>query len=264
MTRPAGQRPPRLSNAGWLHEPLAPIAPPRPYPDGPVPPRPLGRWKQAGPGPRRLGALAAAICLAVLLLLGVLRVFGSDRRAEAVPDLRGYHHVDNLCAITDTAPYTRAGFALAPNGPTGPKYPLHQTLLHPAIDSMTCTIRLAPPASAERSEDVTLTVSTAVHKRTDPGPEFTARFETWTQSTLSEDDGVATVDGLGDEAYVVRMDSKHAPRRGVTLAVRDGWTTYEISWLHPPSVTTTTDLTVPEVVDLLKRTAVTTLALLRA
>ncbi|CAM4465560.1 hypothetical protein NONI108955_31315 [Nocardia ninae] len=261
MTGPAAQGP-RLSNAGWLHQPLAPIGPMRPYPDGRVPPQPLGRWKQ--PGGNRLRTLGAVVGVSTLVIVGVLGVADSDRHADPVPDLRGYHYVDNLCAITDTAPYTNSGFVLAPSSSTGPKYPLHQTLLHSAVDSMTCTIRLAPPGSRERSKDTTLKASAAVHKQTDPGPEFTARFETWNKSELTEDDDVTQIDGLGDEAYVVRKESEHAPNTGVTVAVRDGWTTYEISWLHPPSLNPNTDLTVAAVIELLKGTAASTMALLRA
>ncbi|WP_405163735.1 hypothetical protein OG203_01015 [Nocardia sp. NBC_01499] len=259
MMGPAGQGPPRLSNAGWLHQPLSPIGPMRPHPDGPVPPQPLGRWKQPGDNRGRLWALGAVVGVATL---AAVCAFGS-RRADPAPDLRGYHYVDNLCAITDTAPYAHAGFALAPSSPARLKYPVHQTRLHPAVDSMSCAIRLAPPGPGERADDTTLMVNASVHKRADPGPEFTARFETWTQAELAQDDTVTKVDGLGDEAYVVRKQSEHAKNTGVTLAVRDGWTTFEISWLHPPSVVTTTDIKVSEVIELLKRTASTTMALLR-
>ncbi|PXX70674.1 hypothetical protein DFR70_10193 [Nocardia tenerifensis] len=235
----------------------------RPYPDGRVPPQPLGRWKPRGGNRNRLWLLGLGAGVSALVLVAALNV--SDKPgAEPAPDLRGYHYVDNLCAITDTAPYARAGFALAPSTSATLKYPLHQTRLHPALDSMTCTIRLAPPGSSGRSDDTTLMVAAAVHKRADPGPEFTARFETWTQAELAADDVVTKISGLGDEAYVVRRESAHAPRAGVTLAARDGWTTFEISWLHPPSVITTAELKVPEVIDLLRQTATTTMALLRA
>ncbi|MEU7144020.1 hypothetical protein ABZ942_31565 [Nocardia sp. NPDC046473] len=235
----------------------------RPYPDGRVPPQPLGRWRQPGGNRGRLWVLGAVVGVSTLAVVGVLAVSDS-RRAESVPDLRGYHHVDNLCAITDTAPYAHAGFALAPSSPATLKYPLHQTRLHPALDSMSCTIRLAPPGKSERADDTTLMVNALVHKRADPGPEFTARFETWTQADLAADDNVTKITGLGDEAYIVRKQTEHAQNTGVTLAVRDGWTTFEISWLHPPSVVTTADIKVAEVIELLKRTAATTMALLRA
>ncbi|MFI6044804.1 hypothetical protein ACIA8C_24465 [Nocardia sp. NPDC051321] len=263
MMGPAGQRRPSLSNAGWLHEPLTPIGAMRPYPDGPVPPQPLGRWRQPGGHRGRWWILGAVVGVSTLVVVGVLGVSDS-RPADPVPDLRGYHYVDNLCAITDTAPYTHAGFILAPSSSATLKYPLHQTRLHPAIDAMTCTIRLASPGSRDRADDTTLMVNALVHKRADPGPEFTARFETWTQADLAAHDDVTKIGGLGDEAYLVRKQTEHAPNTGVTLAVRDGWTTFDISWLRPPSVVTTTDIKVPEVVELLKRTAATTMALLRA
>ncbi|KAA8889347.1 hypothetical protein F3087_10450 [Nocardia colli] len=263
MMGPAGQRPPSLSNAGWLHEPLTPIGAMRPYPDGRVPPQPLRRWKPPGGNRGRLwtlGALAGVSTLVVVAVLGV----SDSHPAAPTPDLRGYHYVDNLCAITDTAPYLHAGFVLAPSSSATLRYPLHQTRLHPALDTMNCTIRLAPPGPSERADDTTLMVNAAVHKRADPAPEFTARFETWTQAELAEDDRVSKLDGIGDEAYLVRKETEHAQNTGVTLAIRDGWTTFEISWLHPPSVVTTTDIKVPEVVELLKHTAATTMALLRA
>ncbi|WP_433665017.1 hypothetical protein ACQPW1_24230 [Nocardia sp. CA-128927] len=263
MMGPAGQRPPSLSNAGWLHEPLTPIGAMRPYPDGPVPPQPLGRWRQPGGNRGRLWTLGAIVGVSTLVVVGVLAVSDSHR-ADPVPDLRGYHHVDNLCAITDTAPYTHAGYALAPSSSATLKYPLHQTRLHPALDSMSCTIRLAPPGPGERADDTTLMASASVHKRADPGPEFTARYETWTQADLAADDKVSKIDGLGDEAYVVRKETEHAQHTGVILAVRDGWTTFEISWLHPPAVVKTSDIKAPQVIELLKQTAATTMALLRA
>jgi hypothetical protein len=234
----------------------------RPYPDGRVPPRTLVRRPEPGRH-RWWTALGVATCVALLGATGVTVATSDGDQDSGVPDLRGYHAVDNLCAITDTVPYTHAGFALAPTRPARPKYPLRELLLHRAVDSMRCTIQLIPTGSADLT---TLTANAKVHKQTDPGPEFAARFEAWTQSELTKEDNVTPIIGLGDEAYLVRRNTEVSDISGVTLGVRDGWTTYEISWLHRASGESSTVRmpTIPEVVDLLKHTATTTLALLRA
>ncbi|MFG1793823.1 hypothetical protein [Nocardia sp. NPDC049149] len=262
MMGSSDQRPPRLSYAGWLHQPLTPTTPMRPYPDGRVPPRTLVRRPQPGRG-RWWTVLGVAACVAVVGATGVAVVSSDGERDNPAADLRGYHAVDNLCAITDTMPYMHAGFVLAPSRPAHPRYPLREAMLHRAVDTMRCTIQLVPTGSTDLT---TLTANAKVHKQTDPGPEFAARFEAWTQSELTKDDSVTPVIGLGDEAYLVRRATEQADISGVTLGVRDGWTTYEISWLHRSAgeASTVRMPTIPEVVDLLKHTATTTLALLRA
>lgn len=268
MTGSGGSGPSRPDYTGWLHQPLTPAAPPRPYPDGTVPPRRALTWRESTPGKSWQWALGAAAAVSALWFVASFDTSGTDRTAATVPDLRGYHHVDNLCAITDTAPYLRAGFALASNSATGPKYPMHQTLLHPAVDTMMCTIRLGTPGALDRGDDSTVKVRAVVHKQTDPGPEFTARFQTWTQAPLSENDEITALPGLGDEAYLVQRKSAGGTRPpSLTLAVRHGWTTYEISWLRLSSVAATPTSRPPttaEAIELLRGTADTTLRLLRA
>lgn len=267
MTGSGGSGPSRPDEKGWLDQPLTPTAPPQVYPDGTVPPRRAVAWRAPGHG-KRHWALMAVAAVAVLGVAAALNTSRTDRATAPAPDLQGFHHVDDLCAITDTAPYLSAGLKLTPTAAAGPKYPLHQTQLHPAVDTMECTIRFSTAGALDRAADSTVRARAVVHKKSDPGPEFTARFETWTQSPLLAHDEITAVRGLGEEAYLVRRkDDRDARPHTISLAVRHGWTTYEISWSRLsslPATSTAKPPTAEAAIALLRRTAATTLRVLRA
>ncbi len=182
-------------------------------------------------------------------------------------DLRGYKYIDDLCAVTDTSPYASAGFTLSKTDSSGITYPKHEGSKHAAVDSMGCDVRFTPSGSSEKYDYAAIYTSAQVHKQTNPGPEFTASYETWTQSEYGKDAKVDKISGLGDEAYVITGNHKSDdPTADVSLAVRDGWTTYHISWSQYSSSSSKSSgkiLSASEVTELLRKTATSTMSKLR-
>ncbi|MEV6137666.1 hypothetical protein AB0L63_16665 [Nocardia sp. NPDC051990] len=216
-----------------------------------------------------LWALAAvvatsAVWAGAMFAIGAFDAGKADISKDA--DLRGYKYIDNLCDITDTSLYTSAGFTLSKTDSSGDTYPKHEGSKHAAVDSMGCDIRFTPSAT-EKYEYAAIYTSAQVHKQTNPGPEFTASYETWTQTEYGKDAKVDKVSGLGDEAYVVT--GKHRsddPTADVSLAVRDGWTIYHISWSQYSSSTSKSPgkiLSASEATEMLKKTASSTMSKLR-
>lgn len=214
-----------------------------------------------------LGAVVvtSAVWAGAMFAIGAFDAGKADISTNA--DLRGYKYIDNLCDITDTAPYTGAGFTLSKTDSSGDTYPKHEGSKHAAIDSMGCDVRFTPSGSTEKYDYAAIYTSAQVHKQTNPGPEFTASYETWTQSAYGKDAKVDKISGLGDEAYVVTGKHKSDdPTADVSLAVRDGWTTYHIAWSQYSSSTSKSPgkiLSASEVTELLKKTASSTMSKLR-
>jgi hypothetical protein len=176
------------------------------------------------PGSRRGGAgravLWAAVGAAVASALwggGVFLLGGSDS-----PDLRGYTVKSDLCEAADLS-------AFKTKYPQDDDDPTHNTIRGEAVDDMACDEGLEMSGSS--SSDAYLSINVSLHKKTDPAPEFT---DTWLgyKQRHDSDYSVTEVDGFGDEAYLLTEDtvSSESGSRYVTLAVRDGWLTYSMSW----------------------------------
>ncbi|MFD5640048.1 hypothetical protein ACFWJM_38710 [Streptomyces sp. NPDC127077] len=198
-----------------------------------------------------VGAVAASVLWAGgIVVLGPL---GDD------PDLSGYRAKANLCSAVDYSAL-RSEYAEADNAPT------HNSLKHKAIDQSYCSISLKT-SSTSTYADAYLSVEMDLHKSTDPGPEFTAVWSEYGQRY--EDYEVEEVSGLGDEAYLVTEDTTSGTgtsgSRAVTLAVRDGWMTYQMSWsAYTSSYETTTPPEVSEVSRWVKTDTRSTLENLRS
>ncbi|WP_433684504.1 hypothetical protein [Nocardia sp. CA-119907] len=214
-----------------------------------------------------LGAivLTSAVWAVAMFAIGAFDAGKADISKDA--DLRGYKYVANLCDITDTSPYTSTGFTLSKSDSSGKTYPQHDGSQHAAVDSMGCDVRFTPSGSSEKYDYAAIYTSAQVHKQSNPGPEFTASYETWTQSEYGKDSKVDKISGLGDEAYVITGKHKSDdPTADVSLAVRDGWVTYHISWSQYSSSTSKSSgkiLSAAEATELLKKTANSTLSKLR-
>ncbi|MGW4770973.1 hypothetical protein ACWEO2_23400 [Nocardia sp. NPDC004278] len=235
---------------------------PQQAPGYPQPPKSGGKgWLWA------LGAivLTSAVWAVAMFAIGAFDAGKADISKDA--DLRGYKYIENLCDITDTSPYTSAGFTLSKSDSSGETYPKHDGSKHAAVDSMGCDVRFAPSGSSEKYDYAAIYTSAQVHKQSNPGPEFTASYETWTQSEYGKDSKVEKVSGLGDEAYVITGKHKSDdPTADVSVAVRDGWTTYHISWSQYSSSTSRSSgkiLSTAEATELLKKTANSTMSKLR-
>ncbi|MFC8277747.1 hypothetical protein ACFUJR_35480 [Streptomyces sp. NPDC057271] len=158
------------------------------------------------PHPRRpwLWALGGAV-VASAVWAGGLHAY--ERSRDGGPDLGGYRTVDSLCEIVELKALSVV---------LGAKSVAHDTRTetHPALDRSVC---FATMGSAETGYSVQ--VSYALHKVTDPGPEFEALRAFWWPDT-------EPVDGLGERAYV------HAEASGDSAGIRvlDGQAELEISF----------------------------------
>ncbi|WP_433761073.1 hypothetical protein [Nocardia sp. CA-135398] len=214
-----------------------------------------------------LGAVVvtSAVWAGAMFAIGAFDAGKADISKDA--DLRGYKYVDNLCDLTDTSPYTSAGFTLSKTDSSGKTYPKHEGSKHAAVDSMGCDVRFTPSGSTEKYDYAAIYTSAQVHKQTNPGPEFTASYETWTQNEYGTGAKVDKISGFGDEAYLITGKHKSDdPTADVSLAMRDGWTTYHISWSQYSSSSSKSSgkiLSASEVTDLLKKTATSTMSKLR-
>lgn len=191
-----------------------------------------------------VGAVAASAAWAAgVFLIGT----GAD------PDLRGYTAPSNLCNATDYSSFKE-------EYPANDSAPTHNSLEDDALDEGLCSLSLKKTGSTY--SDAYLSVQLDRHKKTDPGPEFTATWKNYADSHTGYD--VETVTGIGDEAYLVSDDTTASSSTGslyATLAVRDGWVTYTMSYsAYYSSYDNDTDPPkLDEVSDWLKRDTRTTL-----
>jgi hypothetical protein len=210
--------------------PQAPAQAPGGY--GPVTP-PGGSVPQRGPGglPSWLWAvggvvIASAVWGGVLVATG-----GSDEPlpepARPQPNLAGYHYSDDMCETADTSAFD------TDYEPDGYNESVPLAFENRAIDSSACTFYYTPIGDTSYSNGLNVTHEAVWHKGTNPRNEFAARLRSQDQYSDSGDFAfsVETVDGLGDEAFIVyetRTDSDQLSR--ATLGVREGWFEYTLTW----------------------------------
>ncbi|SER49419.1 hypothetical protein SAMN04487983_101765 [Streptomyces sp. yr375] len=224
-----------------------PYAQHAPYPV--VGPPPTGG---GGAGRAVLWAVVGAVVTSAAWAAGVFLIgTGTD------PDLRGYTAPSNLCNATDYSSFKE-------EYPASDTAPTHNNLEDDALDEGLCSLSLKKTGSTY--SDAYLSVQLDRHKKTDPGPEFTATWKNYADSHTGYD--VETVTGIGDEAYLVSDDTTAGSSTGslyATLAVRDGWVTYTMSYsAYYTSYDTDTDPPkLDEVSDWLKTDTRTTLGDLR-
>ncbi|MDW8806876.1 hypothetical protein P1P68_19335 [Streptomyces scabiei] len=189
------------------------------YPPGGYPP-PGARPATGAGGRAVLWALVGAVVASAAWAGGVFLLGGDDTEA----DLRGYRAESNLCSSVDYSSFKN-------EYPEEDTEPVHNALEHEALDESYCSISLKESSTSSIS-DAYFSVQVDLHKKTDPGPEFTAVWSEYDQRY--EDYDVEKVSGFGDEAYLVTEDTTsgddNSGSRAATLAVRDGWMTYEMRW----------------------------------
>ncbi|MCC9711188.1 hypothetical protein E4N62_41775 [Streptomyces sp. MNU76] len=232
--------------------------PPGGYPPGGYPPGgypPLGAPPATGAGGRAvLWALVGAAVASAAWAGGVF-LLGKD---ETEADLRGYRAKSDICPSVDYSSFKN-------EYPEEDDAPVNNSLEHAALDQSYCSISLKESSTSTLS-DAYFSVQIDLHKKTDPGPEFTAMWSEYDQRY--EDYEVEKVDGFGDEAYVITEDTTSGDdtsgSRSATLAVRDGWMTYEMRWsAYGSSYDDVTMPDVDDVVDWLKNDTNATLDNLR-
>ncbi|MGX1543545.1 hypothetical protein [Streptomyces adustus] len=193
-----------------------PYAPPGSY--GPYPAARASASGTGGAGRALLWAAVGAVAASALWAVGVFALHGLGTGA----DLRGYNAPANLCTGSDHSSFN-SEYPLADTSPT------HSSLRDGVFDQSTCNIDLKKSGSTYA--DAYLTIDVQLHKKTDPGPEFTAAWKNYPDNHEGYD--VDTVGGIGDEAYLVSQDTTSGTSSGslyATLAVRDGWVTYTMTY----------------------------------
>ncbi|UUU28778.1 hypothetical protein JIX56_02075 [Streptomyces sp. CA-210063] len=222
--------------------PVAPIptqAHPYGQPPGGYPP--LAAPPATGAGGRAVLWLLVGAAVASAAWAGGVFLLGED---ETKADLRGYQAKTNLCSSVDYSSFKN-------EYPEEDGSPVDQSLEHEALDQSYCSISLKK-SSASTLSDAYFSVQVDLHKKTDPGPEFTALWSEYDQRY--DDYDVDEVSGFGDEAYLVTEDTTSGDdtsgSRSATLAVRDGWMTYEMRWSAYGS--SYDDVTMPEVNDVVE------------
>ncbi|WP_328483667.1 hypothetical protein OHS71_36915 [Streptomyces sp. NBC_00377] len=194
-------------------QPVNPYLQQGPYPVVGPPPASSG----GGAGKAVVWAAVGAVAASAAWAAGVYLI-----GAAAEPDLHGYSAPVNLCNSTDYSSFKE-------EYPDNDGSPTHNSLQDGALDESLCSLNLKKTGSSYA--DAYLYVQIDLHKKTDPGPEFTAGWKNYGDSHSGYD--VQTVTGIGDEAYLVSNDTTSGSTSGslyATLAVRDGWTTYTMSY----------------------------------
>ncbi|MEU8950767.1 hypothetical protein [Streptomyces sp. NPDC048489] len=154
-----------------------------------------------------LGGAAAASAL------WATSVFGYGL-GDQKPDLRGYHLVKDSCA---SAKLVSLQAAVAPRITSG--LTDSGLLKNPALDQIQCSIPLRAKPESGRSDtgwtmNYTVTVSVALHKKTDPRAEFEASRRVGNPGVVPEDN-VKLVPDLGSKAYLITHDLNNAELRAV-------------------------------------------------
>ncbi|MFE6862786.1 hypothetical protein [Nocardia sp. NPDC057668] len=183
-------------------------------------------------------------------------------------DLRGYHAVDDICAVADTSAITKAGFVVSDNAGNNPD---SRTTRHPAVDTMRCRISFAWPAQTSGAGKHNQFDAVArLNKQSDPAAEFEAAYQARIQGHFGvglPEETTLRLTGIGDDAYrVVLSDPQQSKVNRVELAIRDGWMVYTLTWSQGIDVGADGAplLTTDEAVALLRDSASTTLPKLRA
>ncbi|MFH9429286.1 hypothetical protein ACH4JZ_13500 [Streptomyces sp. NPDC017615] len=195
-------------------QPGNPYAQP-PYGPPPFPPPAAG---SGAAGRAVLWAVVGAVVASAAWAAGVFLIGATAGAA----DLGGYAAPSDLCSRSDYTSF-KDEYSASDSSPT------HSSLKDAALDESYCSASLKKSGSSYA--DAYLTLQVDLHKKTDPGPEFTATWKNYDESHSGYD--VGPVEDIGDEAYLVTRDTTSGTSSGsryATLAVRDGWVTYTMSY----------------------------------
>ncbi|MFW6693866.1 hypothetical protein [Streptomyces sp. MAR4 CNX-425] len=224
-TMPAGV--PLANQAGAGAPPGQPPGAPAGQPAGMPPGAPPGApAKKSVPGWLwGLGGLvvASAVWAGVLFATGGF----SDEEPEAV---LGYAFEKDLCGSTELKAFDeRYDVEQSAEDATG--WGSQQDGLDQSFCSWNLTDREADSSDYSSSY---LSSSAIWHEASDPTGEFAATYKGFEdRSTDDYEYRTEPVGDLGEEAFLVREDSGgDSSSRSMSLAVRDGWFTYEMDWSY--------------------------------
>ncbi|MDG4858170.1 hypothetical protein P8605_08395, partial [Streptomyces sp. T-3] len=227
---------------------------PHPYqqPQGPVPPNPYGRPTMpggqpvppgqpqfgppppVGPGPAAkkpvpgwLWGLGGAVLASAVWAGTLFATGGLGSKDEA--DFAGYKFDKELCSVAELKAF-RERYEPNDSGDPDNDYGSQQS----GLDQSSCSRSFKDKEAGEDDYSSAYIYTEAVwHKVTDPQGEFASLHKAREDQT-SDDYAYETksVDGFGDEAYLIteRRGTSKDTLGGMTLAVRDGWFTFQMQW----------------------------------
>ena len=200
------------------------------------------------------GGVVGAVFVA---LVGTVALYatGTFGGGKSEADLAGYHFHGNVCEASDLDAF--GDHYDSDDSSDGQ----HQNTRKDALDVSSCSQRLRDTMSVSTAQ-----LSTAVewHKEADPEPEFSARQGAYAEHRSSDfENSLKPVKGIGDEAYLLTWRSAESSElSSMTLTVRDGWVTYEMTWSQTGGESTDTP-SESEVSDWLKQDTKSVLANLK-
>ncbi|MFD8676665.1 hypothetical protein ACFV1A_26735 [Streptomyces seoulensis] len=215
--------------------PVPQASPPGPFQQpampGPQPGNPYAQPPQYGPpafpppaggggaaGRAVLWAVVGAVVASAAWAAGIFLIGATANAA----DLRGYAAPADLCSRADYGSF-KDEYTASDTTPT------HSSLKDAALDESYCSASLKKSGSSYAGAYLSLQID--LHKKTDPAAEFTATWKNYERTHAGYD--VGAVEDIGDEAYLVTQDTTSGTSSGsryATLAVREGWVTYTMSY----------------------------------
>ncbi|MEU7313528.1 hypothetical protein [Streptomyces sp. NPDC007083] len=238
--QPFSQQPTSVGTPAYQFNPYAQPSAPPPGPPG-QPPTGPGR----GGGPRWLWALGGVV-VASVTWAATLMATGALEKDTA--DFRGYRFHHDMCETSELASF-KEDYELKE---TSSDYPDGYSSRQNGYDISQCSRTMTKKGETSSTPPTTY-VSTTVewHKKSDPTGEFASQQRVWEdQKSSSYKYEVSSVDGFGDEAYLIK-EERGSSLGSLKLAVRAGWMTYEMRWswfgggidedADPPSAETVTE-----------------------
>lgn len=222
--QPYGQQPgPYTQQPGPYGQQPAPAGPPPAPPAGPRKPTPGWVWGIGGI------VVASALWAGALFATGGLGSDSGDSGDEAKADLAGYQYTKDLC---DASPLD--GFKKKYEIDTDSTSTTHYGSQQKGLDQGYCSRKLKDPAAEADSYSSIYVYSTARwHKASNPEGEFASEQKSYEdQSQKSYSYKTKAVSGIGDEAFLVTETGGTGDDdlNGMTLAVREGWFTFQMHW----------------------------------
>lgn len=197
-------------------------------PGQPPPGQPFGAPEKKGV-PGWLWGLGGVVVASAVWAGALFATGGFDSSDEPEPVL-GYRFEKDLCETTELEAFDQTyNVGEAAEDATG--WGSQQEGLDQSFCSWSLTDREENPDAYSSSY---VSVSAMWHEASDPAGEFAPTYKGF-EDRSNEDYEYETeaVEGFGDEAYLVEENGEgDSSSRSMSLAVRDGWFTYEMDWSY--------------------------------
>ncbi|MFW6722362.1 hypothetical protein ACHZ98_19800 [Streptomyces sp. MAR4 CNY-716] len=197
-------------------------------PGQPPPGQPFGAPEKKGV-PGWLWGLGGVVVASAVWAGALFATGGFDSSDEPEPVL-GYGFEKDLCRTTELKAFDeRYDVGAAAEDATG--WGSKQEGLDQSFCSWSLTDREEDPDSYSSSY---VSVSAMWHEASDPAGEFAPTYKGFEDRSNEDYEYVTeSVEGFGDEAYLVKENGEgDSSSRSMSLAVRDGWFTYEMDWSY--------------------------------